>query len=116
VLNLSLLYQEYKTKWGFHDGDLMPNGAYDTRDAIVKLINANLPKDCQVEAYGYDRPGMHNNALILYRKKGTTGYQEKEEPESEEIWDIFEKNDEQEKLVIYYSLEAEYTEDDLKLE
>lgn len=87
-MNIIDAYQEMRTKWGWSDGDREPAGSYDVRDEIVKIINSNLPDDCPIEAYGYDRPGLHNGALILYREKGSENEQEAKEPD--EVWKILE--------------------------
>ncbi len=83
---LSKIYEECRSKYGWEDGEMQPLGIYEARDAIVKLINKHLPADCPLEAYGYDRPGVHNGALIFYRERGTTEIVELQEPD--EVGDI----------------------------
>lgn len=68
-MNIIEIYGEMRTKYGWNDGNGEPSGSYEVRDHIVRLINENAPPDAAIEAYGFDRPGMHNSALILYRYK-----------------------------------------------
>lgn len=70
-MNIGNLYDEMTTKFGFSDGEAVPFGIEKVRKEIVGYININLPPDCPVEAYEYDRAGVHNWCLILYRNKET---------------------------------------------
>jgi hypothetical protein len=106
-VNLNEIYGEMRSKYGWNDGDLEPRGSYEARNVIVKYINKHLPPDCPVEAFGYDRPGMHNGALISYRKKGLTDEQalaEEEAPEPEEIWDILRQAEENCDIEMYLQI------------
>lgn len=80
-MDLITIYENMRSKYGWDDGDSEPIGSYEARDAIVELINVNLPSDCCVEAYGYDRAGVHNGALILYRKKDSPQEIDEDEPD-----------------------------------
>lgn len=112
-MNLDAIYDNMRTKYGWNDGDEEPVGSYEARDAIVKVINANLPPNCPVEAYGFNRPGMHNGALILYRAKGST--LEEELPEPEGVYDILYLAQEQEILIVHLELRVEPSFDDNKV-
>jgi len=94
-MDLSYVYKQMRIKYGWSDGDQELRNSYKVRDEIVKLINSRLSIDCPVEAYGYDRPGMHNSALILYRKKGSRKIENQPEPDNVyDILDNAEDNDE----------------------
>jgi hypothetical protein len=62
-------YEETRSKWGFEDGDAQPNGCYEVRDEIVKLINQNAPLHANIEAFEFDPFTTHNSCLIGYRHK-----------------------------------------------
>jgi hypothetical protein len=78
---ITQLYKDMRSKFGFCDGESVPEGAFDARKKVIEYINSVLLKDSEVEAYGFDRPGMHNWCLILYRKKGSTDNESLPEPE-----------------------------------
>lgn len=60
-------YEEMTSKYGFSDGDAIPNGAEQYREVYVTAINALArAKESKVRAYAYNRPGMHNWCLILF--------------------------------------------------
>lgn len=88
----SAVYEEMRTKWGFQDGNVIPEGAEESRDLLVEAINAFLPENCPTEAYAYDRPGMHNCYLILYRNK--EDHSKDEEPAPKEVDSILSDLDE----------------------
>jgi len=92
-MDLEIIYENMRSKFGWSDGEAEPSGSYQARDNIVKLINANLPSSCNVEAYGFDRPGMHNGALILYRMKGSCNVENLDEPQEvpEILYDAMEQ-------------------------
>jgi hypothetical protein len=65
------IYEEFRTKYRFSGGELVPLGAEEARDLLVEAINALLPLESEVEEYAYD--GLTRNPfLILYRHR-TTG-------------------------------------------
>lgn len=85
-------YEQFETKWGFDDGDHTPAGAEKVRDFMVRAINYGLKVRgiTDVEAYGYDRTGLHNCWLILYRKPGEEDKEESEPSCVHEILDALE--------------------------
>lgn len=90
---LLFTYREMRSKYGFNDGQSEPVNIEEARSALIDLINNNLPEECEVEAYAFDRPGVHNHYLLLYRKKGmkeinTFSHYCGEEKEPKEIHDI----------------------------
>ena len=59
-------WDEFISKYGFGDGDHLPPDCWETRTAMVRLINAaaeQLGSDRRVAEY--DRPGMHNSCMVL---------------------------------------------------
>jgi hypothetical protein len=66
------MYRNMVSKYGFNDGEAIPFYAEEYREVLVKLLNAALPEDYPSEAYAYDRPGIHNSCMILWRPKGST--------------------------------------------
>ncbi len=77
---ITQLYEDMRSKFGFCDGESVPEGAFDARKKVIEYINSVLLKDSEVEAYGFDRPGMHNWCLIFYRKKGSVEDESLPEP------------------------------------
>jgi hypothetical protein len=92
MYNCDNLYQEFRSKHGFDDGESIPLGAKECRDLLVEAINALSPDDAYWEAYGYDRAGMHNAYLILYRSKSIPHYDIQKDPD--EVRHIIEALDE----------------------
>lgn len=62
------VYNNCRDKHGWGDGDNAPDGVSEVRDEIVSIINKLLPIDCGYSAVPFDRPGLHNSALIVYKK------------------------------------------------
>jgi len=88
---MSYYYLEMRNKYGFNDGELVPAEAEVVRSILVEAINAYLGPKSKVEAYEYDRPGIHNPCLIMYRNKKTG--EDVPEPEGvEEFALAFEEN------------------------
>src|SRR5258706_11593888 len=85
-------YEEFKTKWGFDDGDNTPGNADIVRAWIIIALNAVLQLS-PVEAYAFDRCGIHNSYLILWRDKGSEEEQQKPEPEN--VDDLLDTLDEE---------------------
>lgn len=88
------MYGEMRSKHGFNDGENVPIYAGDYRKILVKLINQALPESCLSEAYAYDRPGLHNSCLILWRPKGSVPDQRGIYPNDYEpacVYDILDK-------------------------
>jgi len=64
-------YEDMRTKWGFNDGVATPWGVELYRQVYIEAINrVSKELGSKVEAFPYDRPGMHNFCLLLYRKIG----------------------------------------------
>ena len=68
-MDLDSFYENCRDKWGFQDGEQQTYGCYVVRDQLVRLINDNAPADADIEAFAYNRPGMHNSCMIGYRHK-----------------------------------------------
>ena len=75
-------FDEMQTKWGFGDGGLVPPDAEACRTVYVESLNQIAAKlGSELRAYAYDRPGMHNPFLILFRGKDAKTDQEEREPD-----------------------------------
>lgn len=96
------VYDEMRKKSGWSDGDQQPEGVYEVRDELVSLIKMHLPPECTVEPYAYDRPGMHNGALILWRTKGSQNVEQCKEPDN--IYDLLNKLEENEEVRVCLSI------------
>lgn len=56
-------------KYGFADGEAMPDGAEVYRAVYVRAVNALAEQlRSEVRAVAYDRPGIHNWCLILFHR------------------------------------------------
>ena len=54
------------TKYGFNDGDAMPDGVEQYRTAYILAMNRLLEKrGSAVRVAAFDRFGMHNSVMIL---------------------------------------------------
>lgn len=72
-------FEEMRTKRGFSDGNAIPEGVEEYRKVYIAAINKAAEKfDTKLEAYPYDRQGLHNHCLILFRPKGSTTDEEVE--------------------------------------
>ena|SRR6266496_3708346 len=75
-------FDEMQTKWGFGDGGLVPPDAKACRTVYVEALNQVAVKlGSELRAYAYDRPGMHNPFLILFRGKDVKTDHEELEPD-----------------------------------
>ena len=75
-------FDEMQTKWGFGDGGLVPPDAEACRTVYVEALNQVAAKlGSELRAYAYDRPGMHNTFLILFRGKDAQTDHEELEPD-----------------------------------
>jgi hypothetical protein len=75
-------FDEMRTKFGFGDGGSIPPDAEACRTVYVDALNQVAAKlGCELRAYAYDRPGMHNPFLILFRGKDTQTDHEEREPD-----------------------------------
>lgn len=66
-------WEEMQGKWGFGDGDAVPDGAEEYRKVYIEVVNAfaeQLGSDYHYVTF--DRPGMHNWCLVIIAKNGTT--------------------------------------------
>ncbi|OQC18514.1 MAG: hypothetical protein BWX70_03498 [Verrucomicrobia bacterium ADurb.Bin070] len=58
-------WEEYRSKWGFGDGDAVPPDAWALRYVYVREINRLAQaKGSAVRLIAYDRGGVHNPYLI----------------------------------------------------
>lgn len=58
------------TKFGFNDGDDVPDGIERLRKLYIDGINRYAERlGSQFQAVPYDRPGMHNWCLILFKRR-----------------------------------------------
>jgi electron transfer flavoprotein alpha/beta subunit len=63
-------WEEMRSKWGFGDGDAVPQGADLYREVYINAINALAERDgAQHRAYPFDRAGLHNWCLIAIAPK-----------------------------------------------
>ena len=75
-------FDEMQTKWGFGDGGLVPPDVEACRTVYVEALNQIAAKlGSELRAYAYDRPGMHNPFLILFRGKDAQTDHEELEPD-----------------------------------
>lgn len=88
------LYREMRDKYGFNGGACVPQGVEKVRDKIIELINDKLPKNSKIEAYAYDRAGLHNWCLIMYRNKKTQTHKVSGEPGAEVLKILYKAEEE----------------------
>lgn len=63
-------WEEMRSKWGFGDGDAVPNGADLFRKVYVDAVNALAERDgAEYRAFPFDRTGVHNWCMILIAPK-----------------------------------------------
>jgi len=75
-------FDEMQTKWGFDDGELVPPDAEARRTVYVEALNQVAAKlGSEVRAYAYDRPGVHNPFLMVFRGKDAQTDHEEREPD-----------------------------------
>jgi len=73
-------FDEMRTKWRFGDGGSIPPDAEACRTVYVEALNQIAAKlGSELRAYAYDRPGVHNPFLILFRGKDAQTDQEERE-------------------------------------
>lgn len=70
-------WQEMRSKGGFSDGEAVPDGAEVYREVYLRAVNL-LAKQLgsRVRAVAYDRPGVHNWCLVLFRDAGNLAGEE----------------------------------------
>lgn len=60
-----MYFEEMETKWGFNDGNSVPDGATVYRKVYVLALNKLLEKhNSNVRVVAYNRDGVHNFCLI----------------------------------------------------
>ena len=75
-------FDEMRTKYGFCDGGTVPPNVEACRTVYVEALNQIAAKlGSELRAYAYDRPGMHNPFLILFRGKDAQTDHEEREPD-----------------------------------
>ncbi len=61
-----MYFDEMQTKYGFNDGDSMPQGIDAYRSVYLQAMNHLLEQyGSSVRLEAYDRPGLHNSCLIV---------------------------------------------------
>lgn len=61
-------WEDMRSKGGFADGEAVPDGAELYRAVYVRTVNRLAEqRGSDVRAVPYDRPGMHNWCLIVFR-------------------------------------------------
>ena len=59
-------WDDMQSKWGFNDGDAIPEGVEAYRTVYIQAVNRLAEQlDSQVRAVAYNRFGLHNYCLIL---------------------------------------------------
>lgn len=62
-------WDEMTSKYGFNDGESIPEGIEIYRDIYIRTVNKLASGyGSKVRAYGYDRPGVHNWCMVLFRE------------------------------------------------
>jgi len=75
-------FDEMRTKWGVGDGGTVPPDAKACRTVYVEALNQVAVKfGSELRAYAYDRPGMHNPFLIVFRSQDAQTDHEELEPD-----------------------------------
>lgn len=60
-------WEEMQSKWGFHDGEAIPEGVEAYRTVYIRAVNRLAEQlDSQVRAVAYNRCGLHNFCLVLF--------------------------------------------------
>lgn len=60
-------WDEMRTKYGFNDGEAVPDGADVCRTVYIRAVNQLAEQlGSKVRAAAYDRAGVHNGCLILF--------------------------------------------------
>ena len=62
-------WDDMQNKYGFSDGEAVPDGAEVYRAVYIRAVNALAEQlGSTVRAVAYDRPGVHNWCLILFHQ------------------------------------------------
>ncbi len=60
-------WEDMQSKWGFSDGNAIPDGIEAYRTVYVQTVNRLAEQlGSTVRAVAYDRPGVHNWCLLLF--------------------------------------------------
>lgn len=60
-------WEEMQSKWGFHDGEAIPEGIEHYRAVYIRAVNRLAEQlDSQVRTVAYNRCGLHNFCLVLF--------------------------------------------------
>jgi hypothetical protein len=60
-------WNEFDSKWGFNDGQSIPEDAYEARRVYVQAVNTIANGlESSVRVVAWDRPGVHNPYLIVF--------------------------------------------------
>lgn len=90
-------WEDMQSKYGFSDGEAVPEGAEVYREVYIAAVNAMAEKlGCAQRAVPYDRPGVHNWCLILFEPANGEGLKNPDAKMQEAIelcqvgdWDSF---------------------------
>lgn len=62
-------WEEMQSKWGFNDGEAIPEGVEYYRTVYIRAINRLAEQlGSQVRAVAFNRSGVHNFCLVLFHK------------------------------------------------
>lgn len=62
-------WEDMQSKWGFNDGNAIPEGVEDYRTVYICAVNRLAEQlNSKVRAVAYNRPGLHNYCLIIFYK------------------------------------------------
>jgi hypothetical protein len=60
-------WNDMQSKWGFNDGEAIPEGIREYRTVYLQAVNRLAEQlDSQVRAVAFNRTGLHNFCLILF--------------------------------------------------
>ena len=60
-------WDDMRSKWGFNDGEAIPEGVEHYRSVYIRAVNRLAEQlDSQVRAVAFDSVGVHNFCLILF--------------------------------------------------
>ena len=62
----SATWDDFTSKWGFHEGGRLKAQDFEARSTLVTMINDHPAMQvAQLRAVEYDRPGLHNPCMIV---------------------------------------------------
>jgi hypothetical protein len=60
-------WDDMQSKWGFNDGEAIPEGVEAYRTVYIRAVNRFAEQlDSQVRAVAYNRFGVHNFCLVIF--------------------------------------------------